>query len=393
MFRFITPALFTSEFILLCLASLFFFSCYHLLTPILPQYFAAENLSGLAIGSLMAAFMVASMMIRPWVGKLSDEVSRKTLMLLGISIFTVCPLLYPLTNMELLLYGIRLLHGVGFAIFYTASASYLISIVPPQNKAEGISYYSNAIKVAMAFSPSLGIFLASQGLINWAFWASFGMGLVTLSCVLLLKSPQKNTESTAKKAKGKLFNTKALFPGVIMATNSIVFGALIPYIPMLAQEKALTQAGLFYTVYAIFLIGSRFLTGRLSDTMGRDRVVLPGMAAVILTLLMLSWSPSEPIFLAAAALYGLAAGTVQPSLMAIAADRANQGEQGSAMATFTLMSDSGIALGSFLMGALGERFGFGPSLMVIAIVTTLGWAAFFVNSRPAGWMQRTRRVP
>ena len=167
-----------------------------------------------------------------------------------------------------------------------------------------------------------------------------------------------------------------------MGANSLAFGALIPFVPMLAAEKHWPHAQWFYTLYAVFLIASRFITGKWSDQYGRHTVVLPGMAMVIVTLLLLSWSHSETLFFALAALYGLASGTVQPSLMAMVADRIPKEQQGSGMATFTMLNDLGIAVGSFIMGSLGSEWGYGLALLWISVGITFGWLLLLLKTVP-----------
>lgn len=369
--------LFSREFVLLCFASLFFFSSYHLLTPVFPVFLESVHLSEWAVGALVAEFMVVSLLVRPWIGKLSDEMSRKVLMLAGCAVFALCPLLYLVSSQTEVLTAVRLLHGASFALFYTASSTYLVGIIPPERKAEGISHYSNAIKVAMAFSPSLAVWLIQSGLQRNAFWISTLIGVATLICIALLKPPIQPAKSANKK--GKLLNGAAFLPGIVMAANSLAFGALIPFVPMLAMEKHWSHAQWFYTLYAVFLIASRFLTGKWSDQYGRAVVVLPGMALVMLSMLLLGGTSAEWVFFLLAALYGLAAGTVQPSLMAMAAERGGKQEQGSAMATFTMMNDLGIAAGSFVMGSMGPKLGYGTALIWLAGGCGLGWLILLVH--------------
>jgi MFS family permease len=201
---------------------------------------------------------------------------------------------------------------------------------------------------------------------------------VTLVCVL---SVQEETGSLEKSpVRGKLFNSRAVFPGLVMATNSVVFGTLIPFIPLLAREKGLGDtAGGFYTTYAFFLIFSRALTGPLSDKYGRKMIVVPGMLGVGISLCFIASSGQILWFFIAIALYSLCAGTVQPSLMALAVDRAKNTERGSAMATFTLLNDLGITLGTFITGSLGPNIGYANTLWIIMALTLLGLLYYLIQ--------------
>jgi MFS family permease len=377
----ISQALWNKQYFLICLAALLFFSSYHLLTPVLPLYLENRQISGPALGSIIAAFMLASLLIRPFVGKKCDETGKKRMMFFGVILFSLSPLLYPLAPEEVWLYVVRIIHGGSFAIFYTALSAYLTETLPAQNKAEGLSYYSNAIKVAMAFTPGFGLLMAGTGLLPQTFGLASAMGLLTLCCILALPAAQPTEPHQGTQPRGKLLNQDAMFPGWIMASNSMAFGALIPFVPMLLAEKNLDAAALFYTVYAVFLIFSRAFTGKLSDTYGRDAILIPGLAMVVLSLVFMAWASHELVFLVSVACYGLSAGTVQPSLMALAVDRSKVAERGSAMATFTMMTDLGIAAGSFLMGSMGAIYGYSNAILAIAFFAILGWVFFFQRSR------------
>ncbi len=373
-------AIYTREFILLCLVAMLFFSSHHLLTPVVPLYLKGIHINELAIGGIVAMFMLASLIVRPVLGKLTDEHCKKTMMLIGAGLFAVCPLLYLLAATEWAFYVIRILHGLGFALVITASSSYLIYILPATNKAEGLSIHSNAIKMALTISPALALFLVDHHWMNAVFYLAFSLGIGALLIMTQLRRCEPPDESDTP-PRGKLINGKAVFPGFIMATNSILFGALIPFVPLIAMEKNLGQVGLFYIIYALSLILSRGLTGPLSDRYGRIRVILPGMATTILAIFLMSLAPSTGIFLLAAAIYGLAAGTVQPSLVALVADKVDSTERGSAMATFTMLSDLGLAAGNLTVGTLGALIGYGAALPVVTAATATGLAALWINQR------------
>jgi MFS family permease len=168
-----------------------------------------------------------------------------------------------------------------------------------------------------------------------------------------------------------------------MATNSLVFGVLMPFIPLIAAEKGLTAVFLFYPIYALSLMLSRGATGTLSDKYGRVSVVVPGMTLVIIALWGMAAITSPVWFLIFSALYGFGAGTVQPSLIAMAVDKSHQQQRGSAMATFTMCNDTGIAAGMFAMGALGSQIGYSTMLGLTSVVVLIGWTAFVTIERQA----------
>jgi MFS family permease len=76
--------------------------------------------------------------------------------------------------------------------------------------------------------------------------------------------------------------------------------------------------------------------------------------------------------LISAVLYGLGAGVVQPSIVAMVADRTKVSERGSAMATYTMLADSGQGLGMMAMGYFGQYFSYDAGLGSSIIIALAG---------------------
>jgi MFS family permease len=378
------PRLLTRNFLWVCLAFTAFFLANHLLTPTLPMVLQqARPWEPWEFGIMLSAFMLASIVMRPFVGKWCEESDPRRWMRLGALLFVGLPLLYPwVAALPFPLLAVRILHGVGFAFFYTAATTFLSLEIPAQRRAEGMSHFSNAIKLAMAIGPAAGLYLVTHQLEPWLFGIAATCAGIALVLVLGLTPPAAKADSPAKPRSGLLINRQAIFPGVVMASNSVVFGTLIPFLPQLAAEKNLLgEIAWFYPIYALSLIFSRAVTGPLSDQYGREKIVIPGMLGVCVSLLLLALAVHPGFFLVSAACYGLCAGTVQPSLMALAVDRSPAERRGSAMATFTLFTDIGIATGTFLTAMVGERFGYGWAIYGVLAITLAGLGYFWGSLR------------
>lgn len=392
--------IFTADFQRLSWAVFLFFLGMHFLAPVVPVYFQGQGYEGTELGVLLGAFLLVSLLLRPWVGQVSDAVSPKPLMIIGVVLATIAPLGYWLLgDWPLTMWLVRIIHGASFGLFYTAATSYLVQTVPPAYKAEAISYYSNAVKLAMAFSPGLALVIMANYGADAAFQATALVTVLALLVVLPLpflptsKSEQSDSlaqtqppvnhasahqkPSSATKRPWHLLSLhKSSLPlSTIMLTQSAVFGALIPFIPMMAAEKELGFSGWFYAVYALSLISTRFVTGSWSDRLGRYVVLVPSMALVTVSVAMLAWAPNDLWFLLATAFYGLAAGAVQPSIMALISERASAREQGTAMATFAVFCDIGIAIGNVVMATLGHVATYGWGLLAISMLTAVGCIA------------------
>jgi MFS family permease len=373
-------------FLTLCVCSFLFFSSYHITIPLFPLFCKSLHLDNGTIGQLVALLIGTSLLMRLWVGQLADKVLPTHLMLAGVAFFLLGSLGFLWVTPQtpwLCMAPLRVIQGIGFSLFYTASSSFLASLLPLHRRSEGISHHSNSIKLANAFAPMLGLYAAASLGFSNGFMMAAGVSVLAMVAVAWLAmgvnttrpllKPMSATDIAHHDAKPHpLFNKKVLFPGVIMATNSLVFGALIPFAPLLCHDKALEQPQWFYLVYAFALIASRSFTAKWADTYGHHVVIVPGMILVALSLLGMTMSGSIVVFLLCAGLYGLGAGVVQPALIAMAVDRTEAHERGSAMATFTLFTDLGHALGSLMMGFISQWYSYDLGLLAVMLLTLLG---------------------
>ncbi len=348
----------------------------------LPIHLNGIHVSPAESGKLLALFLVASVLSRPWVGKLYEEWPPRRLFLMSMAFFgtgTILMLLMP--NTLWVLWVARALQGVGFSFFNSVSYSYLTETVPVQSRARGIAMFSNAIKLAMAYAPAIGWVMADRG---WCIEAMlFSLAVLLASLFVILRMGHLETHhsqlnrventvqaSVSPRPKGRLFNIKGVTPGLLIASNSFVFGALISFIPLIVSSKGIHHVESFHIFYAFSLIASRFLGGESSDKFGRLYTIIPGMALVVVSLIGMFYSFGTVPLLISAVLYGLGSGVVQPSIVAMVADRTKVSERGSAMATYTMLADSGQGLGMMAMGYLGQHFSYDTGLgstIVIAI--------------------------
>jgi MFS family permease len=365
---------------LLCLTTTLFYSASHLFTTMLPIHLNGIHVSPAESGKLLALFLVASVLVRPWVGKLYEEWPPRRLFLVSMAFFgtgTILMLLMP--NTLWVLWVARALQGVGFSFFNSVSYSYLTETVPEQSRARGIAMFSNAIKLAMAYAPAIGWVMAERGWCIEAMLLSLAILLGSLFVLLRMghlethHSQQQALQETPRRpVRGRLFNVKGVPPGLLIASNSFVFGALIPFIPLIVASKGIEHVESFHIFYAFSLIASRFLGGESSDKFGRLYTIIPGMALVVVSLIGIFYSFGTVPLLISAVLYGLGAGVVQPSIVAMVADRTKVSERGSAMATYTMLADSGQGLGMMAMGYFGQYFSYDAGLGSSIIIALAG---------------------
>jgi MFS family permease len=368
-------SLFTRNFLVLCISTLLFFESLFLLLAVLPV-FIVQELHGTEaqVGVVLGVFALAAVMIRPTSGWLVERWNRKLGLTLGALIYCIGPLLYTVAESVPVMIGFRLFHGLGIALFTTASSVLVADIAPPSRRGEAMGYYGMTMNVAMATGPVAGAALVERSGFSQIFWLSALLALGSLIILPLLsepaRAPRQAPADPSKRA--SLLSRSAVFPGFIAVCMTMSFGAVLSFLPLFVQDRQLGNPGLYFIVYSIAVIIARPVSGKWSDRFGRAQVIIPGMLLLTTAMTLLAYATSIPWLLSVAALQGLGFGTVQPALMAFCVDRATDQERGPALATLMMAFDIGHGRSAIGLGLLLEQTNFTTMFLFTAGVSLLG---------------------
>ena len=372
-------ALFTRDFILLCLGTFLFAGSMFLLFAVLPV-FVVEELHGAdsQVGLIMGAFALSALLVRPMTGRLADQWSRKTLLSIGALIYCLAPALYTQAESVPVMLGLRLFHGLGIAAYTTAAGVIVADLAPSSRRGEGMGYYGMSLNLAMTIGPALGVILIGSIGYDALFWLCAALGLGSLVLSQMIREPARApSPHQAGTQPHKWVSRAALFPGFIAVCMTVTFGAVVSFLPLFVKAADLGNPGLYFSVYSIVVVVSRPFAGRLSDRFGRAAVIVPGMVCLTVAMTTLAFSSSLFGLLIAAALQGLGFGGVQPSIMALVVDRSPPHERGAALATLMGAFDVGVGLSSIVLGAVLEYTDFTVMFLCaggVALIGALGAA-------------------
>ncbi len=374
--------IFSRDFSLALLANLFSFCSMYLLLATLPLYVVAIGGTVSDAGIVLAFFTLTSVITRPWIGRLSDRRAKKAIMLLGAVILAASSLLYHPAHSVILVAAVRVLHGVGWAAFGTAASALAADLAPASRRGEAMGYFGVGTSVAMAAGPAIGVFLVGRS----GYGALFLTAMVVAAAAVLLtvgiaETKRQPTGGGPQRGWRSFILPSALFPSAVLFTNALTYASVVALLPLFAEEAKLGNPGLFFTVFALIVLVIRGPLGRLSDRRGRVVVVAPGLAITFVALIVLSRAESMAALMVVAVLYGIGVGAAQPTLMAMAIDRALPQERGAAMGTFTTAMDLGIGVGSIVWGLVADAFGFRPMYVVASIMGLVGVAVLLAGAR------------
>ncbi len=281
----------------------------------------------------------------------------------------------------------RTIHGIGYSIFSTASGTAASYLVPPKRLSEGMGYYTIGNVLAMALGPAAALAIVSEETI-----AQFHHLFVTAAVicgsafilVLFMNSDHRqsveNVQTGTKKHLPKTFlgfEKGVILPVIISFMMSFSYAPVIVYLTSYGLEKGWTNVGFAFTMYAVGLLSSRLVAGRISDRMGPDYIMYPAYILAVSALLMIAFCQNVYILYTAMAILGLCVGAYNPQINVFCISRCSEARRGTATAAFNGACDLGLAIGSTVSGVFIHSLGYSKIYLFCAFICLSAMVVYF----------------
>ena len=154
-----------------------------IIAPILPLYADTFGATRVAVGLVFSAFSISRFALGPFVGRFSDRIGRKRILLVGLALFTVISVLYVVAHNIWQLAGFRLLQGGASVMVTPIAQAYVGDITPAGREGRSLNLFYAAMFFGVALGPLLGGQLSSIFSYEVAFMAMGGLSFVSLLLV------------------------------------------------------------------------------------------------------------------------------------------------------------------------------------------------------------------
>ena len=374
----------TRDFILICFAQMVFTAVFFALMPTIPIYLSRQGIREAEIGVLVGVFIVASLVMKPFVGRALLRIPERKFLIAGSLVTAVCCIGYPVAPPFFPLFVLRTVQGVGFAFFFTAAFTWVFNRTPSAHHGEAVSYFYVASNVATALAPAVGMFLINQFDFNVLFLGCAAFSLFSLFVTLRLKESQGAPVESPPVKNQSFLNREALPLGIMGFVSNNIWGAMNAFFPLFAVSHGVANPGIVFTVFAAFLMLGRGFGGKILDTYPKDKIVAPCLAAQMVAMITLALSTTLPMFLVAGAILGMGNAFLYPVMMTSAIERAGA-SRGPAVATFTAFTDLGTGTGAVLMGVIVEWTSYPTMFFCLACMSLMNqfYFNFFVKKKGA----------
>ena len=366
------------QFGLLCMSSFLFSASFNMLIPELPAYLA--SLGGAEYkGYIIALFTITAGISRPFSGKLTDKIGRIPVMAVGSLVCVICGLLYPLLTSIAGFLWLRLFHGFSTGFKPTATAAYVADIVPGNRWGEAMGIHSLCFSTGLAIGPAIGSELTERFSINALFYCSSIFALFSIVILMNMKETLVKTEKFSlallKINRKEIIEIRVIGGAVVTFLSYLSYGAILTVISDWGTHLGVANKGLFYMVFTVSSLVIRFVSGRLSDRIGRISIIKFSLLLLVVALVFIGRANSPLHLMFAAAVYGVATGMLSPALTAFIIDLSHPDRRGKAVATMYIALEAGIGLGAFMAGALyiSDIQMIPPTFYLIAALTLIAY--------------------
>lgn len=320
----------------------------------LPVYATALGASTSMVGIIVSSFSVSAILIRPFAGPAFDSFSRKKLLLGSQAIICICLFMYGIVNSIPALIAVRLVHGIGIGCGGPLAMSLVSEFLPKSKFASGISIYALAQSFAQVIGPAVGLYLMEAIGFSYAYFTAGCTLIIAIVGVTLIKEPYRERLPYQLKF-DRMFAPQAIGKGIALMLLAISFSCTASYVVLYGYSRGVQDMGIFFVIYALCLVVTRPLFGKMADKFGSPRILMIGVICFGASYFLLSFADSMPGFIIAAVVSSAGFGCCAPLLQSMALASVPEERRGAASNTAFTGLDLGMLFGPVIGGTLVEQ--------------------------------------
>ena len=336
--------------------------------------------SGALIGELVTRFFFS--------GFLKKTGWKKMLFISQIIQLIGC-CMYFFTNTVALLLIVRFVHG----IFYGFSASVVTTtgmfLLPKSRYGEANGYLLTSVAFALAAGPTIGGAIKDTFGQSGNYIAAIIVSIVMFIAIYLAKAPYPDVcpetpgENIKYKGIDKFIEKKTIPIALCVLLTACAYVGILSFIRLYAASEGMTAfIPAFFAVYAVVLIISRPIVGKIQDRYGDAFVIYPCIIFETLSMLLLALFHTPVTMVMAGALCSLGYGNISSCINAIACRGISPARKSYAVSTFWVGVNVGMGIGPVILGAVSGAGSYSSMYLVAAAFAIAAAPAYMFLCRP-----------
>ena len=341
-----------------------------IVVPILGRYAERFGASGLEVGLLFASFSLAQLVFAPLLGRLSDRIGRKPVIMISLLGTAVGSFVTGAAGALWVLFLGRILDGASGASVAVAQGA-VTDLAPPSERPRLLGLLGAAFGVGFVVGPALGG-LASLGGEHIPFFVAGTVALIN-AIVAWRRLPETrpaNVRQAARDAAKSDTKAKVRLWGLAVAGFSaiVAFSGFEATFSLLAGDRfRLTEGGIaaiFVGVGVVLVAVQGGLIRPINAKLGTQRSLQVGLVLNSAGLIVLSGAENWTLLIVALALLTVGQGLVTPNLSSLVSGRVPDHRRGEALGFQQGVNAFGRVAGPAIAGVLYDHVSIGSPYLV-----------------------------
>ena len=358
-----------------------------IVVPILGRYAERFGANGLQVGLMFASFSVAQMVFAPILGRISDKVGRKPVIVFSLIGTAVGSFVTGAAGALWVLFLGRILDGASGASVAVAQGA-VADIAPPEQRARLMGMLGAAFGVGFVVGPALGG-LAALGGPHVPFYLAGSIAAVNaIAAMIRLPETKPDTSHITEKHQRGTALSPALKRFALVGFLSMLGFAGFEATFSIWGEKQFGftegSASIVFVFVGVTLVAVQGgLIGPLTQRLGSRKLLRIGLSLVAVGLLLLGVTTTWPMLFVALFLLSLGQGMSGPSGSALVAELAPVDRRGEAIGYQQSTAAFGRVAGPVMAGALFDHVGINSQFLVSGILIVVAVGSVWSITRTA----------
>ena len=356
-----------------------FFSAFQLF-PAMPLRIRELGGSLSQAGLFLMVYTFASAFAAPIMGTVADHVGRKRMLITASLAFIVFSILYGLIHNLVILLVVGIIHGSLWSGILASASAIMSEFIPESRRAQGLAWWGLSSTAAITLAPVVGL---------WVFdrfgWGVLCLELVVLSAVMAVWAvmlPAKDRPAPdARLALHDAWDWAVVKTTLSFTVLSFGYGGVTSYSAIVAIQHHIKPDAIYLTVFAATIVAVRVSLSHIADRVGVKTVLYPSLVLIPIAFAVLGLATLRWQLVVSAILFGAGFGFGYPAFATFILDNTNPLRRARTFGSMVWAFDTGIGLGSFAVGAIGQRYGLGTAFEFAAALSCLAIPIFAWTSR------------
>lgn len=352
------------------------------LVPVLPVFARSFGVSNFDVGAVVSAFALMRLATSPFCGRLIDAFGERMVMTVGIFIVAISSGLAGVAQTYVQLLALRGVGGIGSAMFTVSATTLLLTSVDSALRGRAAGFFQAGFLIGGMAGPAVGGLLSTISLTAPFFFYAGTLAVAGIVGLVLLRtrSAQRVDREDVPRVPLRRVIADRRFQAaclVNLGQGWTSFGVRSTLVPVLVVEvlgRPTSWTGIAFACAAVTQTLAVGPAGRFVDTVGRRPAMIAGSTLAAASIMVVPFAGNIGVLIVALCLYGISAAFLGTAPAAAVGDAAG-GRSGTAVAIFSMSSDTGAILGPLVAGWLSDHVSYPTAFAVGAVLLLVGSGA------------------